>query len=118
MYGDRCTMAWIIGLKSFLDVAEAHRSSKGSMCCPCCICKNNKEFSRRSTLHVHLIKRGFIDNNTLWTKHGEPGVLMKDDEEDDDDDSAHLYEAGAFNDEPMDKDEKNATEEQPRDELG
>jgi hypothetical protein len=43
---------------------------------------------------------------------------MKDDEEDDDDDSAHLYEAGAFNDEPMDKDEKNATEEQPRDELG
>jgi hypothetical protein len=27
-------MAWINGLKSFLDVAEPHRSSKGFMCCP------------------------------------------------------------------------------------
>jgi hypothetical protein len=62
-----------------------------------------------------------MDNYTLWTKHGEPGVLMEDDEDADDDnnipDLAHLYEAGAFNDEPMDEAEENAVEEQPHDKL-
>jgi hypothetical protein len=115
-------MEWINGLNYFLDVAEAHRSSKGFMCCPCHICRNNKEFSRRSTLHVHLIERGFMDNYTLWTKHGEPGVLMEDDEEDDDanniPDWAYLYKAGGFDDEPMDEAEENTVEEQPHDELG
>jgi hypothetical protein len=100
MYGDRCTITWINGLTSFLDAAEAHRSLKGFMCCPFRICRNNKEFSRRSTLHVHLIERGFMDNYTLWTKHGEPEVLMEDDEDADDDnnilDLALLYGAGAL----------------------
>jgi hypothetical protein len=31
---------------------------------------------------------------------------------------AHLYEAGAFDDEPMDEAEENFLEEQPYDELG
>ena len=114
MYGDRCTMAWINGLKSFLDAAEAHRSSKGFMCWLCRICRNNKEFSRRSTPHIHLIEMGFIDNYTLWTKHGEPGVSMEDDEEEDDDnniaDMAHLNEADAFENEPMNEAEENAVQ--------
>ena len=63
-----------------------------------------------------------MDNYTLWTKHGEPGVLMQDGEGEDDEnniaDWAHLYEAGAFEDEPMDKAEANAVEDQPLDELG
>jgi len=64
-----------------------------------------------------------MDNYTLWTKHGEPWVLMQEGEGDDDDDNniadwAHLYEAGAFEDEPMDKAEENSTEDQPPDELG
>ena len=68
-----------------------------------------------------------MDNYTLWTKHGELGVLMQDGEGDDDDnniaDWAHLYEAGAFQDEPMDEAEEineaeeNAAEDQPPDEL-
>ena len=127
MYGDRCTMAWINGLKSFLDAAEAHKSSKGFMCCPCRVCQNKKEYSKRSTLHAHIYEKGFMDNYTLWTKHGEPGVVMQDGEEDDDHniaDWAHLYEAGAFEDEPMDDAEEmdeageNAAEDQPPDELG
>jgi Transposase family tnp2/Domain of unknown function (DUF4218)/Transposase-associated domain/Domain of unknown function (DUF4216) len=121
MYGGRCTMAWINGLNTFLDAAEAHRSSKGFMCCPCRICRNNKEFSRRKTLQAHLYESGFMDNYTIWTKHGEPGVLMEDDEDNDDDntipDLAHLYEAGAFNDEPMDEVEENAAEDVPHDNL-
>jgi hypothetical protein len=47
---------------------------------------------------------------------------MEDDEDADDDnnipDLAHLYEAGAFDDEPMDKAKENAVEGQPHDELG
>ena len=82
---------------------------------------------KRSTLHAHIYEKGFMDNYTLWTKHGEPGVVMQDDEGDDDDniaDWAHLYEAGAFEDEPMDDAEEmdevgeNAAEDQPPDELG
>ena len=64
-----------------------------------------------------------MDNYTLWTKHGEPGVPMKDNKEDNDDDDnipdwAHLYEAGAFEDEPTHEAEENPTEEQSPDELG
>ena len=68
-----------------------------------------------------------MDNYTLWTKHGEPRVVMQDGEGDDDDniaDWAHLYEAGAFEDEPMDDAEEmdevgeNAAEDQPPNELG
>ena len=63
-----------------------------------------------------------MDNYTLWTKHGEPRVPMEDNEEDNDDDNipdwAHLYEAGAFEDEPMHGAEENAAEEQPPDGLG
>ena len=87
MYGQRCTMAWINGLKSFLDAVEAHKSSKGFMFCPCCICRNQKEFSRRHILHVQLFEKSFMDNYTLWTKYGEPGVPMEDNEEDNNDDN-------------------------------
>jgi hypothetical protein len=61
-----------------------------------------------------------MDNYTLWTKHGEPGVLMEDNEDDDNNipNLAHLYQAGAFDDEPMDEPKENAAEEQPQDELG
>ena len=64
-----------------------------------------------------------MDNYTLWTKHGEPGVPMEDNEENNDDDNipdwAHLYETCAFEDESMHEPEANAAEEQqPPDELG
>ena len=90
MYSDRCTMAWINGLKSFLAAAEANKSSKGFMCCPCRLCQNKKEYSKRSTLHAHIYKKGFMDNYTLWIKHGEPGVVMQDGDGDDDDNIAGL----------------------------
>ena len=111
MYDDRCTIVWINGLKSFLNAAVAHKSSKGFMCCPCRLYQNKKEYSNKHTLHAHIYWKGFMDNYTLWTKQGEPGVLMQEGEGDDDDDNniaywAHLYEADAFEDEPMDKAEK------------
>ena len=64
-----------------------------------------------------------MNNYMVWTKHGEPEVLMQEGEGDDDEDNniadwAHLYEAGAFEDEPMDETEANSAEDQPPDELG
>ena len=63
-----------------------------------------------------------MDNYTFWTKHGEPGVLVQDGEGEDDEnniaDWAHLYEVGAFEDEPMDETEANSIEDQAPDELG
>lgn len=124
MYGARNTTAWIVGLHGFLDMAEANRCPKGFMCCPCRVCQNLKQFSKRGTLHIHLAERGFMSNYTLWTKHGEPGVLMGDDEEEDDNnipDWAHLQAAGAFedDDDPMDVTEENVpVVAEPPDELG
>jgi hypothetical protein len=45
---------------------------------------------------------------------------MEDNEDDDNNipNLAHLYQAGAFDDEPMDEPKENAAEEQPQDELG
>ena len=63
-----------------------------------------------------------MDNYTRWTKNGEHKVLMKDDEGDDDDnniaDQAHSYEAGAFEDKPMDEAKEYAAKDEPPDELG
>jgi hypothetical protein len=55
-----------------------------------------------------------MDNYTLWTKHDEPGVLMEDDDDDNSNpDLAHLYEASAFDDEPIDEAKEIAAEELP-----
>ena len=83
----------------------SHR--KGSCVVHAAFAKIKKKYSKRNTLHVYIYEKGFIDNYTLWTKHDELGVPMEGDKGYDDDnniaDWAHLYEAGAFEDEPMDK---------------
>ena len=56
---------------------------------------NKKEYSKRNSLHAHIYEKSFMDNYTLWTKHGEHRVVMQDGEGDDDDNIAnwaHLYE--------------------------
>ena len=123
MHGSRSTSAWIQGLDSFLKAAMANRSPKGLMYCPCNVCENKKEFRKRDTLWNHLALNGFMSNYSLWTKHGEVGVMMEDNEEDDDGDNnlpdwAWVHEAGGFQDEPMDEGEANVAQEEPPDELG
>ena len=118
MYGDRCSMDFINGLKSFLDAVEANKSPKGFMCCPCMICKNNKDYSKRNTLHSHIYRRGFMDNYIFWTKHGERGVVMEDVEEDDDDNNIPYWaEGGAFVDTTMGEAEEDVAEDEPADEI-
>jgi Transposase family tnp2/Domain of unknown function (DUF4218)/Transposase-associated domain/Domain of unknown function (DUF4216) len=86
MYGDRRTDEFTDGLHSFLYVAEANKRN-GFMCCPCRICRNEKDYSSSQTLHVHLLQSGFMQNYNCWTKHGEKGVMMEDNEDEDDDDN-------------------------------
>ena len=52
-----------------------------------------------------------MDNYSLCTKHGEPRVVMGEGEEEDDIlDWIHLHEANsAFEDDPMDEADENAT---------
>ena len=80
MYGDRRTSAYVAGLDKFLDVAEANKVN-GFMPCLCVDCRNVTEYSKKITLHGHLIRRGFMPSYYCWTKHGERGVMMEDNEE-------------------------------------
>jgi hypothetical protein len=50
----------------------------GFMCCPCVLCKNEKDYSFSKVLHEHLFRLGFMPNYICWTKHGECGVIMKE----------------------------------------
>lgn len=100
-------------------MAEANKSPKGFMCYPCRMCKNNKDYSNRKTLHDHICRWGFMDNYILWIKHRERGVVMEDGEEDDDDNNipADWVEGGAFADFEMGEAEEDFAKDEPADEL-
>jgi hypothetical protein len=49
------------------------------------LCRNDKDYSDWGTLHLHLIKNGFMANYVLWTRHGERGVVMEENEDEEDD---------------------------------
>jgi hypothetical protein len=77
MNADRRSPKYIAGMQAFLEVAKANKNPKGFMCCPCFVCRNNKDYSDWGTLHLHLIKNRFMANYVLRTRHGERGVVMK-----------------------------------------
>ena len=83
---DRRTSEFMACLKKFLDVAETNRVNN-FMPCPRVDCRNVTEYSKRFTLHSHLVRKGFMPSYYCWTKHGERGVMMEDNEEEEDDDS-------------------------------
>jgi hypothetical protein len=69
-------------MQAFLEVAKANKNPKGFMCCPCSLCRNGKDYSDWGTLHLHLIKNGFMENYVLWTRHSERGVVMEENKDD------------------------------------
>jgi hypothetical protein len=85
MNADRRSPEYIAGMQAFLEVAKANKNPKGFMCCPCSLCRNNKDYSDWGTLHLHLIKNGFMVNYVLWTRHDERGVVMEENEDEEDD---------------------------------
>src|SRR5664279_2454257 len=90
MYDDRRSPEFINGLRYFISVAEANKRN-GFMCCPCGVCKNNKDYSSSKILHTHLLRSGFMPSYNCWTKHGERGVMMEDNEEEEDDDNYPMF---------------------------
>ena len=86
MYADRRSNEYNQGVRSFLNVAEAN-TWNGFMCCPCRVCRNEKDYSYSKTLHIHLIQSGFMSGYNWWTKHGERGVMMEDNKEEENDDN-------------------------------
>jgi hypothetical protein len=84
MNADRRSPEYIADMQAFLEVAKANKNPKGFMCCPCSLCRN-KDYSDWGTLHLHLIKNGFMANYVLWTRNGERGVAMEENEDEDDD---------------------------------
>jgi hypothetical protein len=47
--------------------------------------KNDKDYSDWGTLHLDLIKNGFMANYVLWTSHSGRGVVMEENEDEEDD---------------------------------
>ena len=88
MYGDRRTAAYRAGVHSFRDAAEANKHGGGFMFCPCVECRNEKDHTSSRVIQSHLLRSGFMPGYSVWTKHGERGVMMEDgDEEENNDDN-------------------------------
>ena len=50
------------------------------ICCPCSSCRNLTLFERKSgSLHMHLLRYGFMEVYTRWTSHGEEAEIITDD---------------------------------------
>jgi hypothetical protein len=77
---DRHSLDFIRGVHYFLNVAKANMQN-GFMCCPCALCKNEKDYSCPKKIHEHLFTSGFMLNYICWTKHRERGVIIEEDEE-------------------------------------
>jgi hypothetical protein len=81
---DRRSQEFIRGVHDFLNVAKANMWN-GFKCCPCALCKNDKDYSCPRKIHEHLFMSGLMPNYCC-TKHGERGVIMEEDEEEEGDD--------------------------------
>ena len=90
MYADRRSNEYMQGLRSFLNVAEAN-TRNGFMCCPFCVCGNEKDYSSSKILHGHLFRYGFKSGYNCWTKHGEREIMMEDNEEKENDDKYPMF---------------------------
>jgi hypothetical protein len=71
MNANRRCPKYIAGMHALLGVAKVNKNPKRFVCCPCSQCRNDKYYSVWGTLHLHLIKNGFMANYVVWTKHAE-----------------------------------------------
>jgi hypothetical protein len=120
MNADRRSLEYIVGIQAFLKVAKSNKNPKGFMCCPCSVCRNDKDYSDWGTLHLHLIKNIFMANYVLWTRHGERWVVMEENEDEEDDNNIPDWAAWKdFADTLMeDADEEEIPEDGHVDDLG
>jgi hypothetical protein len=122
MYADRCSVEFIKGVHSFLNVAEANKQN-GFMCCPCGVCRNEKDYPSTKTLHTHPFRFGFMSGYNCWTKHGQRWVMMEDNDEEENDDNYPVYPetndiAMEDNEEEQEEEGKEQVSDVPADDLG
>ena len=57
----------------FIEQAAQHarREATTEIYCPCRDCRNEKLWTNTVVIKSHLVRRGFVENYTRWTKHGE-----------------------------------------------
>jgi hypothetical protein len=87
---DQRSLEFIWGVHEFFNVAKAN-TQNGFMCCPCALCKNERDYSCPKTIHGHLFTYGFMPNYIYWTKHRERGVIMEEDDEEEGDDDNMIF---------------------------
>jgi hypothetical protein len=87
---DQRSLEFIWGVHEFFNVAKAN-TQNGFMCCPCALCKNERDYSCPKTIHGHLFTSGFMPNYIYWTKHRERGVIMEEDDEEEGDDDNMIF---------------------------
>ena len=85
------------------------------MPCPCVDCRNVTEYSKRVTLHGHLLVKGFMPSYYCWTKHGEREVMMEDNEEEEADDNYPMF-PEEYGDTVMEDNEEEGGEQRASDE--
>jgi hypothetical protein len=83
----------------FVEAAKTHTlcMNKKEIWYPCKTCENNVLWTTVKTIHEHILEKGFIDNYSIWTKHGETGEnaqgndTKQEREEVGNDDSPHVF---------------------------
>jgi hypothetical protein len=73
----RRTDAYLRGeLNKFIQAMENHaRNEKPQMIlCPCKTCKNMRVFTDTTTIRLHVLVGGFIEDYMIWMYHGEKAV--------------------------------------------
>ena len=98
MYGKRNCTSFLRGIEEFSTVALKHQTENKSkiILCPCCDCNNSRGYRDIVDIKDHLIRRGFKENYTRWTWHGESiyieassSYCPREDESHRDDDNEH-----------------------------
>ena len=65
--------SYIRNLRSFIEAANKHANLRKSkeILCPCIDCDNKIAWRDIGVIQSHLLKRGFKNNYTIWSEHGE-----------------------------------------------
>ena len=74
------TADFIGGVTEFMNLAESTKRRIGDayyILCPCTDCANT-ESHEVADVQLHLVSRGFMDEYTRWTRHGEEEVMDED----------------------------------------
>jgi len=72
-----CTDEWIAKTQAFLKQAFANTKGVPTTFCPCAVCDNRKR-QTEVVMGKHLVRNGFTENYTRWTRHGEAVDRVRD----------------------------------------